>query len=264
MRWHRRCRDGVSLWAADYGGPGPGLLLLHGLAGYGEEWHETAIALSTGHRVVAPDQRGHGHSERRPGDVTQAAFVADAAMWIRDLELAPVVTVGQSLGGDTALLLAAEQADLVRALVLVEATPQGDPAASAQVGRWLESWPARFASHDDALAFFGGDTPWARAWAGGLRPEGDGLVASFDNDVMMAALADPDDDRWDAWASIRCPILVVSGEARLPTPVEQRMRASQPDAVFREVAGAGHDLHIEQTDRWLGVLTAFLSATAGG
>ena len=254
----------MSLWAADYGGPGPGLLLLHGLAGYGEEWHDTAMALSTGYRVVAPDQRGHGRSERRPGDVTRAAFVADAAMWIRDLELAPAVMVGQSLGGDTALLLAAEQADLVRTLVLAEATPQGDPAAPAQVGSWLESWPARFASRDDALAFFGGDTPWARAWAGGLRPEGDALVAAFDNDVMMAALDDPGDDRWDAWASIRCPILVVSGEARLPTSVEQRLRASQPDAVFREVAGAGHDLHIEQTDRWLGVLTAFLGATAGG
>ena len=59
-------------------GEGPGVLLLHGLAGTAVEWEETAAWLSATHRVVALDQRGHGRSERRPADVSREAFVADA------------------------------------------------------------------------------------------------------------------------------------------------------------------------------------------
>jgi pimeloyl-ACP methyl ester carboxylesterase len=35
-------RDGVRLAATDFGGGGPAVLLLHGLAGHAGEWAETA------------------------------------------------------------------------------------------------------------------------------------------------------------------------------------------------------------------------------
>jgi pimeloyl-ACP methyl ester carboxylesterase len=62
--------QGVSLSALDFGGAGPAVVLLHGLAGYAGEWTDTASWLREGHRVLALDQRGHGGangSRRRPG-----------------------------------------------------------------------------------------------------------------------------------------------------------------------------------------------------
>ena len=95
-------RDGVRLSRLDYGGDGPCVLLLHGLAGHAGEWAETAGWLTEHGRVVALDARGHGGSERLPADVSPGAHVADAAFAVERLGLDPVVLVGQSLGGRTA------------------------------------------------------------------------------------------------------------------------------------------------------------------
>jgi hypothetical protein len=86
--WHELERDGMPLWCRDHGGAGPAAMFLHGLAGYAREWDETASWLSASCRVLAPGQRGHGRSERRPRDVSRSAFVADAAAWLRQFRLA--------------------------------------------------------------------------------------------------------------------------------------------------------------------------------
>ncbi len=86
---------------------GTPVLFLHGLAGYAGEWRTTAEWLAGDHRVVALDGRGHGRSERRPDDVSIEAHAADAAYAVEQLELDRVIVVGQSLGGLTAIALAA-------------------------------------------------------------------------------------------------------------------------------------------------------------
>jgi len=112
--WTTLDRDGVRLACRHFGGDGQSVFLLHGLAGHAEEWAQTASWLTARYRVEALDARGHGHSERAPADVSLDAQVADAAFVIEHLGLRPVVLVGQSLGGVTALALAAERPDLVR------------------------------------------------------------------------------------------------------------------------------------------------------
>jgi pimeloyl-ACP methyl ester carboxylesterase len=252
VRWHEHVREGTRLLCADFGGSGPAVILLHGLAGYAGEWGETAAWLTVTNRVVAPDQRGHGRSERRPRDISRAAFVADAAMWIEHLQLAPAVVVGQSLGGHTAFLLAAERPDLVRGLVVAEATPEADPDAPSAVRSWLALWPLPFASDKDALAFFGGDTPWARVWAGGLERREDGFWPAFDADVMVAALEEGAvRPYWAEWADVRCPTLVVRAQT-----------ASAPSTLGHtvvEIEGAGHDLHLDQPLAWRRTLAGFLA-----
>jgi pimeloyl-ACP methyl ester carboxylesterase len=151
-------RDGVRLAGLDFGGDGPAALL-HGLAGYAGEWGATARWLTGRCRVVALDARGHGRSERRPADVPRAAHVADAAFAIEWLGLGRAVVVGQSLGGQAALLLVAGRPDLVRGLVLADAGPGGagdERAVEANVEdlvRALGRWPVPFASREAAVRF---------------------------------------------------------------------------------------------------------------
>ena len=58
----------------------------------------------------------HGHATRRPADVSRDAFTADAAAVIRQVSPGrPVTLVGQSMGGHTAILAAAERAEFVAA-----------------------------------------------------------------------------------------------------------------------------------------------------
>ena len=234
-------------------------MLLHGLAGYAGEWAETARRLVPHHRVIVPEQRGHGRSERRPADLSRDAFVEDAAGWLEHLGLAPAAVVGQSLGGHTAFLLAARRPDLVGALAVVEATPDADPGAVETVERWLRSWPAPFGSEAEALEFFGGDTTRSRAWVGGLERHPDGtLWPSFDPGSMLRALAECERSYWDEWARVRCPVLVVRASGGSESRAYRRMAAELPQAHLVEIADAGHDLHLDQPERWLAALQRFL------
>lgn len=234
-------------------------MLVHGLAGHAGEWDGTAAWLTAMHRVVAPDARGHGRSERRPGSVSRAACVDDLARWIELLGLAPAVLIGQSLGAHTAFLLAARRPELVRALVVAEATPEADPDGPATVEAWLRSWPVPFAGRDDALAFFG-DTTWGRAWADGLERRDGVLRPAFDADVMVAALAETAErSYWDEWRRVTCPALVVrAGDDGVPEELVERMAAEAPLARSAVVADAGHDLHLYQPERWREVVEGFL------
>ncbi|WP_353962320.1 alpha/beta fold hydrolase [Streptomyces sp. NBC_00847] len=94
-----------------------------------------------GHHVVRYDARGHSESTRRPADVSRAACVRDALALIEEPSLAPVTLIGQSLGGHTAMLLAAAHPDLVRSLILVEAGPAGpSPNLPFLIESWLHDW----------------------------------------------------------------------------------------------------------------------------
>jgi pimeloyl-ACP methyl ester carboxylesterase len=259
--WHAHVRDGVRLACADYGGEGAAAVLVHGLAGYAREWDATAAWLAAAHRVVAVEQRGHGRSERHPRDVSGQAFVDDLAAWIELLGVAPAIVIGQSLGAHTAFLLAAQRPELVRALVVAEATPAADPEGPGRVRAWLDAWPVPFKSRADALRHFG-DTDWGRTWADGLERRPDGLRPAFDAAVMVAALEElASRSYWDEWGRIACPTLVVRGaNGGMGAEFAERMAGALPSARAVTIAAAGHDLHLEQPARWREAVEAFLAA----
>jgi pimeloyl-ACP methyl ester carboxylesterase len=263
-------RDGVRLVGLDFGGDGPAALLLHGLAGYAGEWAETAAWLTDRCRVVALDARGHGMSERLPEDVSREAHVADAAFAVERLSLGPVVVVGQSLGGQTALLLAAERPDLVRGLVMAEASPGGGgppeavEAEVAKLGEALRRWPVPFASREAAVRFFGGPSARAEAWAGGLERRDDGWWPRFDVAVMMRTLRDAAGrSYWEHWDRVSCPVLVVrSGDGIIPEADARAMAERGGHATLVEVAGAGHDVHLDRPAEWRASVSRFLDSLA--
>ncbi|MGC4911050.1 alpha/beta fold hydrolase [Streptomyces cyaneofuscatus] len=253
----------VRLRCTDSGGDGPPLLLLHGLAGHSGEWDALAARFTPTHRVVAFDARGSGASTRRPGDVSRAAHVRDVVQVAHDLRLPAgrLVLVGQSMGGITALLTAAAHPELVRALVLVEAGPDGpSPSLPETIGAWLDSWPVPFPDAEAATAFFGGGAA-GRAWADGLAPGPGGLHPRVDRDVMVATVQEnAHRDFWDAWDEVRCPVLVVrAGKGMLKQQEADRMAERRPGTRIALVPEAGHDVHLDDPGAVFGEVAAFLA-----
>ncbi len=128
----------------------PELVLLHGGAQNAHTWDTVALAL--GRPLVALDLPGHGRSDwrddhdygpRRNGEAVAAAVA----------KLAPraAAVVGMSLGGLTALALAALRPDLVRRALLVDVTP-GANAVKAEPIVAFVAGPESFASFDEILA----------------------------------------------------------------------------------------------------------------
>ena len=187
--------NNVRLCYVDFGGNGSSFLLLHGLAGRANEWHNTAQWLTQDGHVFALDQRGHGRSDKQLNDYSRDAYVKDVMNVIEQLHLAPVVLIGQSMGGQNAFLVAARYPYLVRALIVIEAAPDPAPSAQHMVAKWLNSWPLPFSSLADARAFFGGETLYARTWLEILEERDDGYWPQFGREEMIRSIDDSDHTR---------------------------------------------------------------------
>lgn len=106
----------------DFGGPadGPMVVAVHGLGGSAWNWLAVAPLLTTRCRMVAIDLAGHGLSPAAGRLTTVQANRGLLDRFIREVVKAPVVLVGNSMGGLITLLESAASPDLVLGAVLVD------------------------------------------------------------------------------------------------------------------------------------------------
>jgi pimeloyl-ACP methyl ester carboxylesterase len=231
-------------------------VLLHGLAGSARE---LAIELP-GHRVIVPDQRGHGHSIRRPADLSRAAYVADVVRIIEELAGGgPVALAGQSMGAHTAMLTAAGHPELVSRLIMLEGGVGGSTDDyPSRLGKWFASWPVPFPTRAAAIDFLD-STSLAHAWAEDLEHRDDGYWPRFDPDIMEAAIRPvAATAQWPSWSSVRAPTLLVRGaQSRVPDDEITRMVDLRPDVEVVTIPDSGHDAHLDQPAIWRELLSSW-------
>ncbi len=108
-------------WVHEVKGPpgAPVLLLLHGLAATARlNWATSFAALGRGFRVIALDQRGHGHGIRRIGAFKLEDCADDAEALADHFGVERVIPVGYSMGGAVAQLFWRRHPDRTAGLVL--------------------------------------------------------------------------------------------------------------------------------------------------
>ena len=98
----------------------PAVFMLHGWVGsadlnFGALYEDV---INAGFRVVAIDHRGHGRGLRPLVRFRLTDCAADAAAVIRQLDIAPAIVYGYSMGGAIAQLVALNHPDVVAGLVL--------------------------------------------------------------------------------------------------------------------------------------------------
>jgi pimeloyl-ACP methyl ester carboxylesterase len=100
----------------------PRIVFLHGGGQNAHTWDTVIVGL--GEPALAVDLPGHGHSAwREDGDYSPQHNAAALAPVLRRLASTTDLVVGMSLGGLTAIRLAAVAPDLVNELVLIDVTP---------------------------------------------------------------------------------------------------------------------------------------------
>src|SRR5581483_12304424 len=89
-------------------GAGSALVLLHGLGSSARDWERQIHVYSRHFRVIAPDFRGFGASERI-GPYSIPQFAADVWALLAQLGIGRFRLVGYSMGGAVALEMALAQ-----------------------------------------------------------------------------------------------------------------------------------------------------------
>ncbi len=247
-------------------------VVLHPGLGYASwTWHRVLPLLAAERRVIAPDPRGTGLSDKPRGPYTIAQLADDLAGLVEALDAAPAHVVGHSMGGYVAQLLALRRPDLVRSLVLMSTSP-GGPEAVPVPRATRDAWEG--AAGLDPLAF-------ARATFGYAFREGwpEAHPERFEEDLAKRLAHPTPSERWrDQYLAceeflargapverIAVPALVLHGTAdRVVPPENSRLLVSRlARARLHVLEGAGHNLMLEAPDRVARVLDAFFSEVEG-
>ncbi|WP_049577079.1 alpha/beta fold hydrolase [Streptomyces sp. SBT349] len=252
---------GLRLAYTDFGGTGRPLLALHGHFGRARMFAPLAAALGPAHRVIALEQRGHGHSARN-GDFRPDQYLADAAAFLRHLDAGPAAVLGHSAGGVTAFRLAARHPQLVRALVVEEGGADNRQPQAPHPVLDVSDWPRR--------------APTLAALRGGVEARGipdagyflesateydDGWGFLFDHDDMVASQRALIGDWWPDWLASTCPALLVHGldSFVLPTAMAREMAERRPGTTLEEFPGCGHWVHDDEPEGFARAVGAFLA-----
>jgi lipase len=137
----------TQLHVHEWGDPSaPALVCLHGVTSHGGRFQPLAERLADRYHVVAPDLRGHGHSEwEPPWDV--GTHLEDVLDSVPD---ETAVWVGHSFGGRLVAELAAREPGRFDRLVLLDPALQVLPHIALDLAE-LERADVSFASVEDAV-----------------------------------------------------------------------------------------------------------------
>jgi len=104
----------------DWGGDGAPLLALHGLASSAHWYDIVAPLLRDRHRLIAPDQRGHGRTTNAPSGYDWKTLSDDLAGLLDHIGLDTVAVMGHSWGGNVATNFAANYPGRVTRLIMID------------------------------------------------------------------------------------------------------------------------------------------------
>lgn len=238
----------------------PVVVLSNSLGATRGMWDPQVPAVAERFRVVTYDTRGHGESPAPAGPYRLDDLVDDVVALLDALGVRRAHVAGLSLGGMTALRLAAREPARVAGLAVLCSSARTDPQgfldraalaraegtasfAPAVVSRWLT--PAFAAQHPDLVARL-------EAMVSGADDEGYAACAEVVGGIDLRA----------DLGRITAPTLVVSGaeDPALP-PEHQRLIAEGiPGAGFLSVSPGAHLANLEQPQRVTGALLAHLES----
>ncbi len=258
-------------------GKGPGLILVHGLAGSVEFWQYNVGPLATEHRVYALDLLGFGGSDKEIEDLSLEYAASFLTQFMDGVGLERASLAGNSLGGLVCAQTAVRSPERVAKLILVDSAGFG-----RELSPFLRLWSVPvlgdlvFRLYQRAFASLRRwilrdsssiDDEWLAAAATVLRTPGVrenalriarmGVSLRGQRQEMLADL------RREV-AGMETPTLIIWGGRDLVVPVTHAYAAREliPHAEVRIMEGCGHMPQLERPQQFNRLVVDFLAATS--
>lgn len=245
------------------------VVFVHGFGCALSDWDSQVEHLSTRHRTVAVDLRGHGATPGVAAACSIERYGADVAELMRALALPPAVLVGHSMGCRVVTEAALQAPGQTAGVVLVDGS-QFAPAMEA-VLKAAFSQPDGFASMTESIFRQMFHAKADKAMAAGVVDRAKRLARDVGETMML------DMQRYDAWrltASYGCltmPVMAIqttySNEKRerkslqigQSTPYLEMLRGAAPSARIEVIEETGHFPQLEEPARTNALLDSFLA-----
>jgi pimeloyl-ACP methyl ester carboxylesterase len=230
------------------------VLCVHGLTRNAHDFDVLAAALSANRRVIALDVIGRGGSSwlAKPERYGYPLYFEHALAFMDALKLESVDWIGTSMGGIIGMMVAAQQPQRVRRLVLNDIGALVPKQALTRILSYVGKEPS-FATMAEAEAYFRttlapfgqlDDATWARLAVTSTRQLPDGrLTTGYDPAIAVAlAGADAQDiSLWPLWTMVTQPVLLLRGaDSDLLSQSTADAMTARGRVELVEFPGAGH------------------------
>jgi len=255
--------DGIRIHYVEWQGGEPTLLLVHGLSANARSFDLWAEILAPRHRLIAPDLRGRGDSDKPESPYGVEVHARDMELLLNALDIDRVVYIGQSLGAFIGVPFAASYPERTYKLVLGDGGGRSDDEAERdELFKSLQISIARvgmtFPSRDAYIDFWKGNPFFQPLWSkyletymeADLEVLPDGTARSkCRKEAAEADVASVINLAYeDLYPKVTCPTLLVRAPLGLfgerdyviPPDVADRIVRSIPDCRLYEVEGANH------------------------
>lgn len=293
---HYQSVDGLSLYYRDYGSSDKVLVCLPGLTRNSKDFEELALRYVSDWRVITPDLRGRGQSEwdSQPSRYQHLTYVSDIWALVDKLGIQNFALLGTSLGGWVAMLMAAQQPDRIRGVILNDIGPVVPDAAISRITEYVgrippePSWESAAARVKEVYAQTIPDRPdsfWLSHARLSMRETPEGfIVPDMDPAIgevlrknyrqakmvkflrrfglMKNATALIDEGYWQQFSAMSMPILLLHGAVSdvLPEEIVSTMKAKQPHMKPIKIADRGHAPVLDEPEALVAIDT-FLERT---
>ncbi|WP_347904648.1 alpha/beta hydrolase [Pseudomonas purpurea] len=252
--------EGCTLHYEEYGHGTP-LILVHGLGSSTLDWEMQIADLSARYRLILPDVRGHGRSDKPRERYSIASFSADLIALIEHLKLGPVHVVGLSMGGMIGFQLAVDQPALLKSLCIVNSAPEVKVRTANDAWQWFKRWSLMrllsLATIGKALGARLFPKPeqtdlrqkMAERWA---KNDKRAYLASFDAIVGWGVQ--------ERLSRVTCPTLIISADRDYtPVALKETYVKLLPDARLVVIDDSRHATPLDQPHRFNQTLLHFLT-----
>lgn len=243
--------DSLALSYLDTGGNKQILIALHAHWMEAVTYAKFAEELAPRWRVIALDQRGHGHSDHAKSYMRED-YLGDLAALFAHLKIDKAVLLGNSLGGVNAYQFAARHPERVKALIIEDIGAFVDADIS-----FVLAWGGVFPNRE-ALANQIGPRmlPYL---VDSFRHTSGGWHLPFDPHEMLASQRQLNGDHWTDWLATDCPALLIRGrESRVTTQIHLEEMAVRRLNTHFVTLDAGHVVHQDNPNGFMNAVQTFL------
>lgn len=258
----------------------PVIVMIHGVTDIGLNWTTLTWRLQDDYDVYMVDTRGHGLTDPFTPADDSLTLVKDVVEFVHVMNFDKPILMGHSMGAATVMRLGALYQDLAKAIIMLDpflgqrprrsnAPPSPEPRqeeaqAPDNLSIRMFGTPEQLVEQnnynfDDLVATCCKKTPkWSlvdcKYWALSKK-QYHGAYSSETWQAMRGTMR-----TGDALARIQVPALILKADAPPDVRKANEEAASViPNGKLVHIDGAGHNLHHDELERTMEVLTEFLS-----
>ena len=261
--------NGVKLFYFDTKGDYETIICLHGRWGRAESWLDFINQYKSNYRIIAPDLRGHGLSDKPISQYTAEEIGTDIVELMELIDVESAIIVGHSMGGYIGGYISAIYPEKVKSLALLDKSARGPNQQenstrdnTKPIDPLTNDWPLPFSSIKEAKNFLRSKFPSKLSYeyfACSLIEDSSGVNMMFSSQAIAENIKNYK-DWFELLYKIECPVLIIRSSKKDAVTDEAliKMKEYLKNSMSFDMSKPDHSVHLGDPEEFYDYFNKFL------